>query len=74
MSGLTLERAQKHLDAWLEAELAVTTGQSYKIGDRSINRADLPEIRQSIKYWRREVVRLQKKPRRKAYRAVPRDL
>ena len=28
MPGITLEIAQKHLDAWLEAELACTTNQS----------------------------------------------
>lgn len=25
MAGITLETAKRHLDAWLEAELAVTT-------------------------------------------------
>ena len=35
MTGITLEIAEKHLDAWLEAELAVTTNQSYTIGSRT---------------------------------------
>ena len=29
MAGITLETAKRHLDAWLEAELAVTNAQSY---------------------------------------------
>lgn len=45
MPGITLEIAQKHLDAWLEAELACTTNQSYTIGSRTLTRADLAEIR-----------------------------
>ena len=36
MPGITLEIAQKHLDAWLEAELACTTNQSYTIGSRTL--------------------------------------
>ena len=51
MPGITLEIAQKHLDAWLEAELACTTNQSYTIGSRTLTRADLAEIRNTIKYW-----------------------
>nr|WP_238938005.1 DUF6148 family protein [Anaerobacillus isosaccharinicus] len=41
MSGITLERARKHLEAWLEAELAVSTGQAYRIGTRQLQRANL---------------------------------
>ena len=44
--GITLEIAKKHLDAWLEAELEVTTHQSYTIGSRSLTKANLSEIRE----------------------------
>ena len=75
----TLEIAQKHLDAWLEAELAITTGaQSYTIGSRTITRADLSQIREQIKYWKNEVEKAtniaQKKGRNRVFRVVPRDL
>jgi hypothetical protein len=70
---IDLERAKKHLNAWLDAELAVTTGQSYSIGSRSLTRANLSEISKQINYWRREVSRLEGKGRR-ARRFVPRDL
>ena len=36
MAGITLETAKRHLDAWLEAELAVTNAQSYTIGSRTM--------------------------------------
>lgn len=69
-----LERAKKHLEAWLDAELAVSTGQSYKIGTRQLTRVNIADIRKQITYWQREVARLQGKGRRKVFRAVPRDL
>ncbi len=58
MAGITLETAQKHLDAWLEAEMTVTTGQSYTIGSRNLTRANLTEIRNAIDYWNKKVIAL----------------
>lgn len=78
LSPWTLETAKTHLEAWLQAELAVSTGQSYKIGTRQLIRADLAEIRQQIRYWQKEVSRLEAKANgrgtRRVIRAVPRDL
>lgn len=78
MAGITLETAQKHLDAWLEAELTVTTGQSYTIGSRVLTRANLTEIRNAIDYWNKKVIALDntKKTggRNRIKRVVPRDL
>ncbi len=78
MAGITLETAQKHLDAWLEAELTVTTGQSYTIGSRVLTRANLTEIRNAIDYWNKKVIVLDnaKKAggRNRVRRVVPRDL
>ena len=48
--GISMETAQKHLDAWLDAEIAVTNGQSYTIGTRTLTRASLSEIRNQIQY------------------------
>ena len=59
MAGITLETAQRHLDAWLEAELAVTNAQSYTIGSRIMTKADLEEIRKTIDYWNTKVVELE---------------
>lgn len=77
-NGISLEIAKKHLDAWLTAELEVTTHQSYTIGSRSLTKANLSEIRKEIEYWTNEVARLENIEKRggrnRIYRAVPRDL
>lgn len=76
--AFSLEIAQKHLDAWLEAELAVTNGQSYSIGSKSLDRANLYQIREQVKYWSNEVAKakniLKRKGRNRVMRVVPRDL
>lgn len=80
MSGISKEIAQRHLDAWLEAELAVTSGQSYTLstanGSRTLTRANLTEIRNSIKWWEEKVQlsSVSGKARNRAYRIVPRDV
>lgn len=78
MAGITLETAKKHLDTWLEAEMAVSTGQSYTIGSRSLTRANLSEIRKSINYWNDKVKELEAAEngsgRNKAFRVVLRDI
>jgi hypothetical protein len=77
-NGISLEIAKKHLNAWLTAELEVTTHQSYTIGSRSLTKANLSEIRQQIEYWRNQVARLENIEKRggrnRVFRAVPRDL
>ena len=64
MAGITLKIAQKHLNAWLEAELAVTTNQSYTIGSRSLTRADLSDIREQIVFWESKVAQLENQQKR----------
>ncbi|SHN77332.1 DUF6148 family protein [Desulfitobacterium chlororespirans] len=77
--SITLEQAEEHLKAWLNAELSVTTGQSYKIGSRELTRANLAQIRERVTYWRKEVERLQYLKRngrlpKKVRRYIPIDL
>ena len=43
--------AQAHLDEWLAADLAVASGQSYTIGNRSLTRADAETIRTQIQFY-----------------------
>lgn len=78
MAGITLKIAEKHLNAWLEAELQVTTNQSYTIGSRSLTRADLSDIREQIVFWEGKVAQLknqqQRGGRNRIIRIVPRDL
>jgi hypothetical protein len=57
--GVTLARAQQQLEAWLDADLAVSKRQSYSIGGRSLTAADAGEITAKIEYWTNQVNRLQ---------------
>ena len=74
MSGITLVEAEAHLQTWLTAEIEIATSQSYRIGTRTLTRADLKEVRESIKYWQNLISQLSRKGRNRVYRAVPRDL
>lgn len=77
-TGITLEVAQKHLEAWLNAELEVSINQSYTIAGKAFTRANLGEIRKEIEYWKNTVASLKNaqkhRGRNRAYRIVPRDL
>lgn len=59
MAGITLAQAEAQLAAWLEASIAVSKGQSYSVGGRSVTRADLPAISAQIDKWERKVQQLQ---------------
>lgn len=78
MASITLEQAREHLDAWLKAELKVTSNQSYTLGRRTLTRANLSEIRKQIDYWRNMVEKLENtsklKGRNRVRRVVIRDL
>lgn len=73
-----IEIARHHLNAWLEAELELTTHQSYKIGSRSLTKADLGQIRKQIEFWQNRVAKLENAEKRggrnRVVRVVPRDL
>jgi len=72
----SLTEARANLAIWMEAERAVATGQSYKIGTRALTRASLKEIAQRIAFWRNEIARLEAcRPHgMRVRRGVPRDL
>ena len=75
MPWISIEEARSTLKMWIDAERAVATGQSYKIGTRSLTRANLADIRESIQFWRREIDRLEaKRIGARVFRGVPRDL
>ena len=75
--GITLEIARKHLEDWLEAELEITTHQSYRLGNESLTMADLDMVGRRIEYWRKMVAKLEKmeqsRGRNRIYHVVPRD-
>ena len=76
MAAWTLTQAREHLNAWLQADIATATGKQYKIGSRTLTRADAAEIRERISFWEAEVTRLESGRGRGArvMRVIPRDL
>lgn len=75
-SPWTLEEAKENLKLWMEAEKAVATGQSYRIGTRSLTRASLREITERIRFWRDEIAKLECgiSGGIRVLRVVPRDI
>jgi hypothetical protein len=75
---ITLERAKTHLEAWLNAELKVSNGQSYSIGSRSLTYANISEIRKQIEYWKNQIANLEAldsgRKNMRSRRFIPRDL
>ena len=55
MSIISKEIAKQHLEMWLKAEEAVSTGQSYQIEQMVLTRASLKQIRESIAFWEKKV-------------------
>ena len=76
MGSWSLETAKEHLQAFLDADLALATGKSYRIGSRNLTRLDAAEVKERINFWSNEVERLEagRKKGMRAFRAVPRDL
>lgn len=72
MAIYTLEQARAHLNAWLAADLALATSQEYRMGSRSLTRANAAEVKERIRFWSAEVSRLQGSSRR-CRRVVPID-
>jgi len=58
LAGITLAQAEAQLTAWLNANTAVASGQSYSIAGRSLTRANAEEILKQIEFWDRQVKRL----------------
>lgn len=73
-----LNHAKDRLNAYYEAEIKVLAGQSYRMGSRSLTRADLKEIREAIASLENLVDELEAqaigKGRRKVYGVIPRDM
>ena len=58
MAGITLAQAEARLAAYLAAEDAVLSGQSYEIAGRRLTRADLADIAEGIDRWDARVKQL----------------
>lgn len=55
---VVMKTAQEMLDFYIDAEVAVLSGQTVRIGDRQLTRADLAEIRSGRKEWQAAVLRV----------------
>lgn len=48
-------------DDWIKAEAQVMAGQSYSIDGKTVTKANLSEIRNSVKFWENKVSMLNRK-------------
>lgn len=55
-----LDRYERLLDKWLEADEAVANNQSYEIDGRKLTRADADAITEKIKFYQRRIARTQR--------------
>jgi hypothetical protein len=78
MSSERLNNAKIRLNAYYAAELAVLSGQEYKIGTRTMRKADLSVIKQTIKELENYVTELESveegKGRNRMIGVIPRDI
>lgn len=78
MAIISKEVAQWHLEMWLEAEAAVSTGQSYQIEQMQLNRASLKQIRETIIFWENKVAEAEREERNRGrnrmYHFSPHDV
>jgi hypothetical protein len=65
----TIEQARQHLQAWLDADLALATGKEYSVSGRRLVRSEVDE---RIRFWSQQVTRLEGGTR--INRVVPYDL
>lgn len=52
---MDLATAQAQLDLWLAADAAISVGQSYQIGNRTLARTDAAHVLSRITYWNRVI-------------------
>ena len=71
----TVEECRKHLQSWLDADLALATGKSYQMGTQNLTRANAAEVKERIEYWKKNLELAQNGGRkRKIYGVIPRDI
>lgn len=76
--AFTVKECKERLQMWLDAEAAIASGQSYSIDNRRLERANLSQVREQIKFWQNELIKAEAREsgrgRRRVTRIVPRDL
>lgn len=78
MAIFSKETCRQKLSTWVAAEEAIATGQSYKIGSRSLTRADLKAVRDEMEYWASKLAEAEAEEktggRNRLHRFTPRDV
>ena len=76
--AFSVEEVRRRLQIWLDAEEAIAKGQSYSIDNQRMERANLAQVREQIKFWQKELFKSEAaatgRGRRRVIRVVPRDL
>lgn len=76
--AFSIQEVRDRLKMWLDAEAAIASGQSYSLDNRRLERANLAQVRDQIKFWQKELVKAEAsasgRGRRRVTRIVPRDL
>lgn len=57
--GLPVATLNQHLEAYLAAHLAIANGQEYSYAGRSLTRADLADVQNTISLLQKEILRQQ---------------
>ncbi len=74
ISRYSREIIEKKLQKYLDAEDALLSGKSYKIGTRELTRLDLKEIQMGRAYWENELNKLDGKSNRRVKIGVHRSI
>lgn len=76
--AFTVAQCNERLKIWLDAESKIASGQSYIMDNRRLERANLAQVREQIKFWQNELAKAEAtangRSRRRTMRIVPRDL
>lgn len=59
MTALTLQQLRDRLTAYVAAETRILAGQSYQLGERRLQRADLAEVRAAIDELSSQITRME---------------
>lgn len=59
MAAFTVQQLRARLDVYVAAEAKILGGQSYQIGDRRLQRADLAEVRAEIRQLSQQIETLE---------------
>ena len=59
MSAQNLQQLRDRLTLYLAAEAKILSGQSYQLGERKLQRADLSEVRRTIDTLSAQITRME---------------